>query len=344
MHSMKVRPEGRRRGRLSIVVIGYNEGTNLSQCFASIRSMRRVAGLDTEVIYVDGGSDDDSVSVAQDAGVPLVLGGEKRRRAAENRNLGMQAASGEYVQFLDGDMTLDPEWCVAAHAFMTKSPGVAAVCGNLHEVRENVFYRAMELDWGVREGAIRHCGGAALWRKEILEKLGGFPEDVRYGEEPYLCWRVRNELHLVIYQLNRPMVTHDLGHTSFGDYWRRCVRTGRAYAEIADHFARTKDPLWLHEALMNVFWAAALVIAIALPCFFRSWWAAATWVLIACLVLRKMWQALRQGMPARTSLVYAVHTYLSKIPLATGEVLWALHRIRTCLISRFKKNTESPDA
>jgi cellulose synthase/poly-beta-1,6-N-acetylglucosamine synthase-like glycosyltransferase len=269
------------------------------------------------------------------------LGGEKRRRAAENRNLGIQAASGEYVQFLDGDMTIDSDWCEAARAFLEQSPQVAAVCGNLHEVRESVLYRAMELDWGIREGTIRHCGGAALWRKEILEKLGGFPEDVRYGEEPYLCWRVRNELHLSLYQLNRPMVTHDLGHASFGDYWRRCVRTGRAYAEIADRFARTEDPLWRHEAFMNVLWAAALIIAIALPAFLRSWWGVAAWVLVACLVLRKMWQVMRQGMRARISFVYAVHTYLSKLPLATGEVLWELGRIRTCFNSRFRKNKAS---
>jgi len=327
---------------LSVIVIGRNESANLPRCFASIREMRPVPGLATEVIYVDGGSDDDSMSVVRSLGMVRILGGEKPRRAAENRNIGMREARGAYIQFLDGDMTLDPEWCVEAYAYLLHHPGAAAVCGNLLEARESVIHQAQELDWGAREGDIRHCGGAAFWRTEVLAKLGGFPEQVRYGEEPYLCWRVRNELHLTIHQMNRTMATHDLGHDSFGDYWRRCTRTGRAYAEIADRFARTDAPLWLRESRMNVLWAIAIVGCFALPALVCRWWAFTAWILLAGVIARKAWQVARHGKPPRIALVYAAHTYFSKIPLALGELLWAFDRLRARMVSSSRRGPRSP--
>mgnify|MGYP005841872839 CR=1 FL=1 len=310
--------------RLSVIVIGYNEGANLPACFASIRGMRPVPGYDVEVIYVDGGSEDDSIDIARQAGLDQVLGGEKRRRAAENRNLGLQAARGEYIQFLDGDMTLAPDWCAAAAAFLDANSGVAAVCGNIRELRDSVFFRAMEIDWGIREGVIRHCGGAALWRADILRRLGGFPEQVQYGEEPYLCWRVRNELELSIVQLNRPMVTHDLGHTSFRDYWRRCVRAGKTYAEIAALLKDTSDPLWLRETRQHLAWCLGFCLAVVWIFLIPVYAGAALFVILSLLVIRKSVAILRQGHTLISAFVYSLHTYFAKIPMSVGIICWMM--------------------
>jgi len=309
---------------ISFVVIGYNEGATLGACIESIRNAEPVPGLSFEVIYVDGGSADDSIEKVRRVGVDQILGGEKRRRAAENRNLGAYAAQGKYIQFLDGDMTLASDWPKAAVDLLVERPEVAAVCGNLREAGDGVWLRALEIDWAPREGVIRHCGGAAMFRREPLIHFGGFPEDVKYGEEPLLCWRIRNELEMSIYQLNRTMANHDLGHTGFVDYWRRNVRVGRTYAEIAGRCVRSADRLWYRESIVNAGWAALIVAAAALLVVGPLWLELAILIGVFGIVGRKFFQARRRGYPAEVAAVYAVHTYLCKLPLAWGELRWLL--------------------
>ena len=86
---------------LSFVVIGYNEAGTLKACLDSVRNAD-LDGLSWELIYVDGGSIDTSMDIAREAGVDRLLGGETRRRAAENRNLGLEAATGDWCSFWTG--------------------------------------------------------------------------------------------------------------------------------------------------------------------------------------------------------------------------------------------------
>ena len=314
---------------VSFVVIGYNEAPTLGACLESVRHALGQAGsvLSAEIIYVDGGSQDDSLGIAAQVDVDQILGGNKRRRASENRNLGLRAAKGRYVQFVDGDMIVAPDWPQAAIGYLDQHPQTAAVCGNVREKTQSVLHQAMELDWLPREGVIRHCGGAAMFRRGPLEHFDGFPEDIPYGEEPYLCWRIRNELGMSIYQLNQTMVDHDLGFKGSGDYWRRNVRVGATYALIAARCARTGDPLWRHEAIANAAWAAAILAAIVLlalgPPLVQAIIAAAATIVI----VRKTAQTKRTGQPLSLAFAYALHTYFAKLPLAQGELQWLASRI-----------------
>ncbi|NIA16359.1 MAG: glycosyltransferase, partial [Nitrospiraceae bacterium] len=301
----------------------------LAACLESVKYALQQAQppLSAEIFYVDGGSQDNSLAIAAEAGVDQTLGGEKRRRASENRNLGLRTAKGRYVQFVDGDMIVAPDWPQAAVRYLDQHPQTAAVCGNVREKTQSVLHQAMELDWLPREGAIRHCGGAAMFRRGPLEHFDGFPEDIPYGEEPYLCWCIRNQLGMDIYQLNQTMVDHDLGFKGSADYWRRNVRVGATYALIAARCARTNDPLWRHEAIANAAWAAAILAALALlvigPLPVKALIAAAATVVIA----RKAAQTRRNGHPLTLAFVYALHTYFAKLPLAQGEVQWLAGRI-----------------
>ncbi|MBI5094652.1 MAG: glycosyltransferase [Candidatus Hydrogenedentes bacterium] len=311
---------------VTIVVIGYNEAATLRACLESAHAAD-LDGIPHELIYVDGGSTDDSMRIAHTAGTDKILGGDRRRRAAENRNLGLRAARGQYVQFVDGDMAMDPGWPRAALAFLREHDEYAAVCGNLREANQSPLFRALQLEWAPREGVIRHCGGAAMYRRDVLNEIGGFPEDVVYGEEPYLCWRIRNELGKKIYQINRLMADHDLGFAGWRDFWKRQVRCGATYAEIAVRCYHSNDRLWFKEAIMNAAWFGAILVALAV---LITGPVPARWfVLIAALALfqRKFSQTIRAGHPADVAAIYALQTYYAKIPIAIGEIKWLISRL-----------------
>lgn len=303
--------------RISFVVIGYNEAAGLGACLQSIRDAA-LDGMPHEILYADGGSEDASAAIAREMGADQVIGGDRRRRAAENRNAGLAAARGEFVQFLDGDMTLDPDWPKAALDVLEADPGVAAVWGRMLEANPSPVYQALQMDWEFPEGPSRYCGGAAMFRRAVIEAAGGFPEDVAYGEEPYLCWRIRNEFGGVIHHLHRTMVRHDLAYKNFADYWRRNVRSGVAFAEIARRCQGTQEPMWSREVRGNLLWAALLLLlaaaAVAGPGLLR-------WIALAALIGipgRKFLQCLLRGKGFAPALLYAGHTYLSKLGIAWG--------------------------
>jgi glycosyltransferase involved in cell wall biosynthesis len=321
---MNIRVEENTAGSIivSFVIIGYNEAVCLRACLKSVQGAQKNSPFCSEIIYVDGGSTDASISIAREMGIDRILGGDRRRRAAENRNLGLAESKGAYVQFVDGDMVLAPDWPEVAVAFLVAHSEVAAVCGNIEESGSAAINKALEIDWMPREGAIRHCGGAAMYRREVLQTLKGFPEDVQYGEEPLLCWRIRNQLHMSVYQLARRMVYHELGFRGLGDYWRRSVRAGATYAEVASKCIHSEDRLWFREVIGNftwgLFWAGIVFSLIAGPLLVRI----ASLVAAGAILLRKSLQYVLRGYPFRVAVAYAVHTYFVKIPLSYGQLNW----------------------
>ncbi|HOF40052.1 MAG TPA: glycosyltransferase family A protein [Candidatus Hydrogenedentes bacterium] len=312
---------------MSFVVIGYNEAATLKACLESVKTAN-LDGFSWELIYVDGGSTDDSMEIARETGVNLLLGGEMRRRAAENRNLGLSAARGRLVQFIDGDMTLSPDWPRTAAQFLSENEAVAAVCGNLEESAPGVFYAALQIDWAQREGEIRHCGGAAMYVAGLLREAGAFPTEVAYGEEPLLCWRLRNILGRKIYQINQTMARHNLDFRGLRDYWRRNVRCGQTYAEIAAICWRTPDPLWRRECLTNAGWALLMFGALAGLIIGTTGLRVSILAVAGCVLARKFAQTRMKGHAAGVSLMYAVHSYFSKLSIAWGELRWVLRRDR----------------
>lgn len=308
---------------LSFVVIGFNEAATLRGCLEAVEAAKRDAPA-CELIYVDGGSTDDSGGIAERVGVDRLLGGDRPRKAAENRNLGLEHARGRYVQFVDGDMLLDPAWPKAAMTVLEERPDVAVVFGQLRERNPSLAYRALQIDWEYPEGEALYCGGAALWRREVLEQLGGFPEDVRYGEEPLLCWRLRNELGRKVYHLHHRMASHDLGYEGLMDYWRRNIHCGEALAEVSARCRDTHDPFWTDERNNALLWAGCIVVAL-LTAFAGpgplGWLALAA--LIAILV-RKQIQYHERGWDV--ALVYALHVYASKLAIAYGILKTRLFR------------------
>jgi glycosyltransferase involved in cell wall biosynthesis len=304
---------------ITFIVIGYNEGENLRACLESVRSAR-LGGVSYELIYVDGGSEDDSIAVARSVGGVRVLGGEKRRRAAENRNLGAREARGRYLQFLDGDMALDPEWPATAKTFLEAHPEVAVVAGRLVEANPSYLYQVVQLDWQAVEGEVPCVGGAAMYRREVFEAAGGFPEDVRYGEEPLLHWRIRNEHGGKIWYLDRPMAKHDLGFRHMVDYWRHCVRNGRSYMEIASIVWYTKDPMWRREVVRNFAWTGGYIVIALL--FVTGTWMLRMVILglMVAVLLRMAMKSVMKGHSLPIAIGYAIHVYAAKVPLAYGQL------------------------
>jgi rSAM/selenodomain-associated transferase 2 len=84
--------------KISIVIPALNEAGSIEKVLAGIHALPNV-----EVILVDGGSSDDTVSISQGWGVKVI---SSARGRARQMNVGAKAATGEILLFLHADTVL----------------------------------------------------------------------------------------------------------------------------------------------------------------------------------------------------------------------------------------------
>jgi GT2 family glycosyltransferase len=247
---------------VGVVVIGRNEGERLVTCLKS------AMGGSGSLVYVDSGSSDGSVEKARSMGVRVAeLDMSTRFTAARARNEGVrtlleEGGSFDFVQFVDGDCELIPGWIEAAARFLSETPRAAAVCGRLHERHpERSVYNALcDIEWDTPVGEAKACGGIAMFRLSAFEAVGGFRDDLIAGEEPELCVRLR-EAGWTIWRIDRDMGLHDAAMTRFGQWWKRMVRGGFAYAQAVHLHGAPPENHGKRESRSIWAWAFALPLA-----------------------------------------------------------------------------------
>jgi hypothetical protein len=315
---------------LGVVAIGRNEGDRLRACLES------VVGRGWPVVYVDSGSTDGSIELARGLGAEVVeLDLSIPFTAARARNAGLDrllaAAPGlQFVQFVDGDCEVDGAWPGRALASMGSRADVAVVCGRRREryPEASVYNRLADLEWDTPVGEARACGGDALMRVAALREVGGYDPTLIAGEEPDLCVRLRLRGWKVL-RIDAEMTRHDLAMTRFGQWWRRAVRGGHAYAEGAARHGAPPERHWVRETRSNWFWGLAVPVgALALA------WPTRGASLMGWLAGYGMvaWRAARagraRGWPAGDAQLYGLFCALAKAPMALGQLRYVVGRLR----------------
>ncbi len=311
---------------LAVVVIGRNEGERLARCLASVVSTA------TRVVYVDSGSTDASVVLARSMNVEVIeLDMSVPFTAARARNAGWRrvpeiAPEAAFVQFVDGDCEMLPNWLDIAQRHLHTHPGVAAVAGRLREryPERSVYNQLCDMEWNTPVGQARAVGGIAMMRIAALTAVGGFRNDLIAGEEPELCVRLR-AAGWRLWRLPIDMAWHDAEMTRFSQWWRRTVRSGFAFAQGAHLHGGPPERHWVRESRSAWFWglglpAGILLLAVALG-------PQALWLALAypAQVLRLF---LRQPGPRRARAARAFFLVLGKFAEVTGQLRFALARWR----------------
>jgi GT2 family glycosyltransferase len=322
-------PEKAPGSRTGVVTIGRNEGERLRRCLASM------ADAGGRIVYVDSGSTDGSVPWARAAGAEVVeLDLSVPFTAARARNAGferlIQLEPGtEYVQFADGDCEMLPGWIRRAERELDADPKVAAVCGRRRErhPEASVYNRLCDIEWNTPPGPTKACGGDVLMRVSALRESGGFNPDLIAGEEPELCVRLRRHGWTIL-RIDADMTLHDASMTRFGQWWRRNIRAGHAYAEGAALHGGPPERHWVKEVRSNWFWGAALpVLALG-----AAWPTRGLSLILVAGYLLQAWRISRsmraRGFAARDARTHAFYTVLGKVPQMLGQVKYRWGRLR----------------
>lgn len=301
--------------QVSVVVIGRNEGARLVRCLASL------SGAAAQIIYVDSGSEDDSVAAARAAGAEVVeLDMTTGFTAARARNAGLAQAIHPLVHFIDGDCEMQPGWMGTAVAFLQAHPEVAALCGRLRErhPEASLYNRLADAEWDAEPGQVRACGGIALMRRDALDAVGGFDPTLIAGEEPELCLRLRRA-GWTIWRLADEMALHDMAMTRFSQWWRRSRRGGYAFAEGAARFGAPPELHYVGETRRAWRWGIVLPALICLGALLTPW---------ALLLLLAYPAQIARIMARGTDLTRAAFLVLGKLPEGLGVLHYKLDQLR----------------
>lgn len=90
---------------VSIIIPVYNEEQSIQDC---VHSLRNQNFSPLEIIAVDDGSIDSSVSICMDFGIDVYL--QEHRGPGAARNLGARNAKGNILVLIDADMTFEPDY------------------------------------------------------------------------------------------------------------------------------------------------------------------------------------------------------------------------------------------
>ncbi|MEI9864585.1 MAG: glycosyltransferase family 2 protein [Limisphaerales bacterium] len=176
---------------ISVVIPAYNRAHLIGE---TLRSLLMQTELAAEIIVVDDGSTDGTAEVAAKLGAPVKVIRRANGGPAAARNTGFQASTGKFIHFFDSDDLAAPnkqevqlKALEAGGADIAYGPWIKGrFDGKFFSPTNQVFQqhglpeetdlvRALLTNWSV----VPH---AALFRRSIVDRAGGFPEDL-FGTE-----------------------------------------------------------------------------------------------------------------------------------------------------------------
>ena len=299
------------------VVIGRNEGDRLRVCLESIREQLKY------VIYVDSGSTDSSVELAESLGVYVVnLDLTIPFTAARARNEGAKALLKinpqiEFIQFVDGDCEVQAGWLDQAYVFLKESVDYAIACGRRRERYPNasVFNQLCDFEWNTPIGDAKSCGGDALIRVKALKLVNGYDESLIAGEEPEMCFRLRRKGWRIM-RLDVEMTLHDADMTRISQWWKRHTRAGHAYAESYYLHGQSSEKFRMKEVRSNLFWTGFLAVILSLSVWSPSFLLCLIFFIVQ--ILRAVLLDKSNNKNFQQKLLVSISNILSKLPQTLG--------------------------
>lgn len=147
-----------------------------------------------EVIVADDGSTDATADVAKSYSKPIRYVRQTNRGPAAARNLGVGAAEGDYLAFLDADDLWHREKLSRQIARFSANPELTyCVTHILNFWEDEVSDESDRLKAHPRSSPVPgYVADTLLARRQVFEKVGGFDEQLEHGDLTDWFLRVRN--------------------------------------------------------------------------------------------------------------------------------------------------------
>lgn len=220
----------------SVIIPTYQRATVLPRAVASVLAQ---TWTDFELLVVDDGSTDHTPRYLESLDDPRVRPlRQENRGVCAARNRGLREARAPWVTFLDSDDEAEPEW-LASFREVARRERVGIVTAGARVVERGdgggTHRGFVEPNYSpLCDCRIRATAGCMATRRDLLLDIGGYAEELRYGENSELAIRLLalcEERGLEVAVIDRPLVVYHRDPSA----WRQGDRAFRALRHSAEH-------------------------------------------------------------------------------------------------------------
>jgi rSAM/selenodomain-associated transferase 2 len=157
--------------RISVIIPTLDEALALAQTLRAVHALQCSAPI--ELIVADGGSQDDTVALAQQGGACVVSGAQGRAR---QMNLGAAAASGDVLLFLHADTVLPANGLLQVEAAVSNGARWGRFDVRIKGQPRMLRMVAFMMNWRSRLTGIATGDQAMFISRSAFDTVGGYPD------------------------------------------------------------------------------------------------------------------------------------------------------------------------
>lgn len=184
--------------KISIVIPYYNRSNSLTRALESVRAQTY---KNIEIVLVNDGSTDDSGDVVDSFALnnkhlKIINISQENKGPAAARNIAIKNSSGEFIAFLDSDDSWVPEKLSTQMDLADKYSADLVSCNSnvitsIGLSRKYYTRRSFE-KINYKKALFKYYTSTpcVLVRKSAIIDVGGFPEDMRIGEDMVVFYRI----------------------------------------------------------------------------------------------------------------------------------------------------------
>lgn len=233
----------KRNPKVSIIILNWNQRELTLQC---LKSLKKISYSPFEIIIVDNGSTDSSISAIKKEYPDVhIIDNKRNLGVAEGRNVGIkyiQKKGTDYILFLDNDTTVHQHFISEMIKIGENDKRIGILTGKIYFSSQPdkiwcaggtlSLYRCYigligydEIDRGqydkIKE--VDHVTGCCLMvKKKVIDKIGIFDQNFSpyYCEDTDFCLRAKKKGYKIIYIPGSKLWHHTIKKTSVSkNYW-----------------------------------------------------------------------------------------------------------------------------
>ena len=186
---------------VSVVIPTYNSEKTLAKCLESIKNQTY---KNTESIIVDNFSIDKTTEIARKHGANVI---EIEAIRSKARNIGIKQSKGYFVLCIDSDMELTPKVVEKCVKIFQLNKNVGGVVIPEKSIGNNFWVKVRDFERSFYAGT--EIESARFFRKDLIEKVGGYEEDVVFYEESTLPQKIEKLEYNVKLRINSYILHHE---------------------------------------------------------------------------------------------------------------------------------------
>lgn len=254
--------------KVSVICTVLNEGPAIQKLLDSLAEQTRPAD---EIIFVDGGSSDDTVAILQRYAaahqLPLRVIVEPGANISRGRNLAIEAAAGPIIASTDAGVRLDRCWLEELLKPFQDNSQVAVVSGFFAPDPQTVFEVAMGATVlpalaDINPAAFLPSSRSVAFLKSSWQAAGRYPEWLDYCEDLIFDFRLRDEAGPFAFAPQA--LVYFRPRSSLGAFFKQYYRYARGDG---------KADLWRKRHVVRyVTYLVALPLLLILTVLVSPWW------------------------------------------------------------------------